>query len=226
MYTAPDQIQEQQTWSHDRLDCLLLLIIMSIYSIFGAKPLIQPHIIATVNQKILFFLAKFSDMEFYERQIARKLGIAYGSANRALNELYATGAIKRRQQGKMYFYSINRSNPTVADLKRLINIVLIEPLVEELKDISSKIVLYGSCAHGTDTSQSDLDLFVASDKRKQAISVIENFTFLQGFESINIQAVVKSHDEILRAGRAEQAFLDEVEQGIVLWERALGERKV
>jgi predicted nucleotidyltransferase len=212
--------------SYAGLDCLLLLIIMSIYSIFGARLMVQPHLIATVNQKILFFLAKFSDMEFYERQIARKLGIAYGSANRALNELYATGALKRRQQGKMYFYSINKSNPTVADLKRLINIVLIEPLVEELKGISSKIVLYGSCAQGVDTSQSDLDLFVASNKRKQAISVIENFTFPQGFESINIQPVVKNHAEILRAGQAEQTFLDEVEQGIVLWERASGERKV
>jgi len=30
------------------------------------------HIIATVNQKVLSFLAKFSDKEFYERQIARK----------------------------------------------------------------------------------------------------------------------------------------------------------
>jgi predicted nucleotidyltransferase len=199
---------------------------MSIYSIFGARLMIQPHIIATVNQKILFFLAKFSDMEFYERQIARKLGIAYGSANRALNELHATRAIKRRREGKMFFYSINRSNPTVSDLKRLINIVLIEPLVEELKGISSKIVLYGSCAQGTDTSQSDLDLFVASDKRKQAMSVINNFTFPQGFESINIQPVVKGHAEILGAGQAEQAFLDEVERGIVLWERASGERKV
>jgi len=56
------------------------------------------HIIATVNQKILSFLAKFSDKEFYERQIARKIGISYGSANRALNDLYSTGAIKRRRK--------------------------------------------------------------------------------------------------------------------------------
>lgn len=186
--------------------------------------MIHSHIIATVNQKILYFLAKFSDMEFYERQIARKLGIAYGSANRALNELYATGAIKRRQQGKMYFYSIDQSHAAIADLKRLTNIVLLEPLVEKLKQISSKIVLYGSCARGADTSLSDLDLFIVSGKRKQVMSVIESFVFPQGFETISIQSVVKSHTEILRAGQAEQAFLDEVEQGVVLWERASSER--
>ena len=35
------------------------------------------HMIARVNQKVLSFFAKFSDKEFYERQIARRIGIAY-----------------------------------------------------------------------------------------------------------------------------------------------------
>jgi DNA-binding transcriptional ArsR family regulator len=106
------------------------------------------HIIVTVNQKVLSLLAKFPDQEFYERQIARKIGIAYGSANRALNDLYSTGAIKWRQEGKMYFYSGDASKTAITELKKLINIMLIEPLVEELKSISSRIVLYGSCAQG------------------------------------------------------------------------------
>jgi len=39
------------------------------------------HIIATVSQKILSFLAKFSDKEFYERQIARKSREIYRKGN-------------------------------------------------------------------------------------------------------------------------------------------------
>ena len=50
--------------------------------------MLGPHIITTVNQKVLSFLAKFSDDEFYERQVARSLDIAYGSANRSLNQLF------------------------------------------------------------------------------------------------------------------------------------------
>jgi len=41
----------------------------------------NPYVITTVNQKVLSLLAKFSDKEFYERQVARKINIAYGSAN-------------------------------------------------------------------------------------------------------------------------------------------------
>ena len=184
------------------------------------------HIITTVNQKVLSLLAKFSDKEFYERQIARKIGISYGSANRALNELYSTGAIKRRREGKMYFYSVDTSNATIIEFKKLVNTTLIESLIERLKDISSRIVLYGSCAQGTDTSQSDLDLFIVSDDRERIVEAIGNFSFPQGFENIHIQSVIKSPVELLEAGESEQAFLEEVERGIVLWERAANEPRV
>jgi len=185
--------------------------------------MLNRHIIVTINQKILGLLAKFSDKEFYERQIARKLGIAYGSANRALNELYSTGTIKRRQEGKMYFYSVDLSNAAVTEFKKLINMMLIELLTEELKNITSRIVLFGSCAQGTDTSESDLDLFIVSNGREQVTEVISNFTFPQGFEDIHIQPVIKNPTELLGAGESEQAFLEEVERGIVLWERAASE---
>ena len=44
------------------------------------------HIVFSVNQKVLSLFAKFSDKEFYERQVARQLGIGYSSANGTLNE--------------------------------------------------------------------------------------------------------------------------------------------
>jgi len=108
----------------------------------------------------------------------------------------------------------------------LVNTTLIEPLIERLKDISSRIVLYGSCAQGTDTSQSDLDLFIVSDDRERIMEAIGNFSFPRGYENIHVQPVIKSPAELLEAGESEQAFLEEVERGIVLWERAANEPRV
>jgi len=184
------------------------------------------HIIDTANQKVLSFLAKFSDQEFYEREIARRVGIASGSANRALNRLYSAGAVKRRQEGKMYFYSVDLSNPAIPQFKRLTNILLIEPLIEKLKPATIKIVLYGSCVQGTDTSQSDLDLFIVSDNRERVMQAIDSFTFPAGFESIKIQSVIKSPVELLQAEESQQVFLSEVDQGIVLWERIPSEARL
>jgi DNA-binding transcriptional ArsR family regulator len=188
--------------------------------------MLQSHLIATAKQKVLSLLAKFSGQEFYERELARKLGISYGSANRALNELYSTGAVTRRREGKMYFYSIDSSTAAFTEFKKMVNLVLVEPLVEEMKKVSSRVILYGSCALGTDNSESDLDLFVVSNNKKDVSNVVSNFAFPRGFENINIQSVIRTPVELLEGGESEQTFMEEVERGIVLWERARSESRV
>ena len=188
--------------------------------------MLQSHLIVTVNQKVLSLLAKFSDQEFYEREVVRKLGIATGSANRALNELYSTGDITRRRKGKMYFYSIDYSNATLAEFKKMVNIILIEPLVEGLKKMSSRVVLYGSCALGTDTSESDMDLFVVSNSKEDVSNAISGFTFPRGFENTHIQPVIRTPVELLEGGESERIFMEEVERGVVLWEKVSSESRV
>jgi predicted nucleotidyltransferase len=126
----------------------------------------------------------------------------------------------------MYFYSIDSSVVHVVELKKMINLMLIEPLLEKLKRLSNRIVLYGSCALGTDTSESDLDLFVVSNSKKDVSNVISNFKFPRGYENIHIQPVIKTPVELLEAGETEQAFIEEVERGIILWERAASESRV
>jgi predicted nucleotidyltransferase len=175
---------------------------------------------------VLSLLVKFSDQEFYEREVARRLGVSSGSANRALNELFSSEVVTRRREGKMYFYSIDSSNAAITEFKKIINLMLIEPLVEELKNASNRIVLYGSCAQGIDTSESDVDLFVVSNNKDKVLEAINNFKFPRGFEDIHIQAIVKTPVELLETKGPEQAFIEEVEQGTVLWERVASESRV
>jgi predicted transcriptional regulator len=188
--------------------------------------MLQSHLIATVDQKVLSLLVKFSDQEFYEREVARKLGISAGSANRALNELFSSGVLERRREGKMYFYTIDSSNAILTEFKKMVNLMLIEPLVEELKKISSRIILYGSCALGTDNSESDLDLFIVSKSKKDVSKVISGFTFPTGFENIHIQPVIKTPVELLNGEESARTFMEEVERGIVLREKVASESRV
>lgn len=185
--------------------------------------MLHNHLISTNSQRVLSLLVKLSDQKLYEREVARRLGISSGSANRALNELFSSGVVSRRQEGKMYFYSINPSDAALIEFKKIVNLMLIEPLIEELKKISNRIVLYGSCAIGTDTSESDIDLFVISNTKKDVSDIISDFRFPKGYESIHIQPVIKTPVEMLEEGKSEQIFMEEVERGIVLWEKAAGE---
>lgn len=169
---------------------------------------------------------KFSDKEFYEREIARKIGVSYGSANKVLNELNSIGSVNRIQKGKMYFYRINFADPVFQQFKILNNLILLRPLVDELKDKASKIVLYGSCADGTDSSKSDMDIFITSDNKRKVLQSIDNYSFKKGFEEIKIQPVIFSPLELLSAEKTDKEFLSLVNEGIVLWEKIADESRV
>jgi len=114
----------------------------------------------------------------------------------------------------------------VIALKRLVNLLLIESLVEELKNTSNRIILYGSCARGTDNSGSDMDLFVVTNNTDSVMETLSGFNFPTGFEDIRIPAVIKTPVELLEMKGPEKTFMEEVEQGIVLWEKAAGESRV
>jgi predicted nucleotidyltransferase len=175
---------------------------------------------SSTNQlKVLSFLAKFSDQEFHEREIARRTGISYGSANRVLNELFADGILARRQAGKMLFYSFNSEDPMAKTFKIFISVSMLRRLVNILREFATEIVLYGSCARGEDTSASDMDLFVVSSEKEKVLKIIENYKFTKGFESIKIEPVILSALDLLKSEKTDKEFLSLVREGIVLWDK-------
>jgi len=179
---------------------------------------IRDYFSSTNQLKVLSFLAKFSDQEFHEREIARRTGISYGSANRVLNELLANGILARRQAGKMLFYSFNSEDPIAKTFKIFVSVSMLRPLVKNLREFTTEIVLYGSCARGEDTSASDMDLFVISENKENALGTIESYRFRKGFENIRIQPVILSPHELLKSEKTDKEFLSLVREGIVLWD--------
>jgi predicted nucleotidyltransferase len=174
---------------------------------------------SSTNQlKVLSFLAKFSDQEFHEREIARRTGISYGSANTVLNELLADGILARRQAGKMLFYSFNSGDPIAKIFKIFVSVSLLRSLVKNLREFASEVVLYGSCARGEDISASDIDLFVVSGEKEKVLGIIENYKFRNGFEGIKIEPVVLSALDLLKSEKTDKEFLSLVREGIVLWD--------
>jgi predicted nucleotidyltransferase len=173
---------------------------------------------STAHLKVVSFLAKFCDQEFYEREIARRTGISFGSANRVLNELFADGILVRRRAGKMWFYSFNRGDPIAGIFKIFVSISLLRPLIKDLQKFASEIMFYGSCARGEDTSSSDVDLFIVSAEKEKVLRVIENYKFKKGFETIKIEPVILSALELLKSEKTDKEFLSLVKEGIVLWD--------
>ena len=124
----------------------------------------------------------------------------------------------------MNFYSANTSSAITKYYKTLINIYLLEPLINKLQGIANRIVLYGSCAQGTDTSQSDMDLYIIATDKDKVMHIIIDFKFEKGFNDISIQPVVKKPGELLTIDESTNVYMNEVEQGITLWERNINGR--
>jgi len=97
--------------------------------------------------------------------------------------------------------------------------------MEKLKSFTKKIVLYGSCADGSDTSESDIDLFLVSEARERILQIIGNYSLGKGFEDIKIQPVIQGSIELLRNEKDDKEFLSLVREGIVLWERPTDESR-
>ena len=174
---------------------------------------------STNSLKALSLLAKYSDQEFYEREIARRLGISYGSANKVLNDLYSEQYLSRQKKGNMYFYRFNVADPVFSHFKILVNVLLLRPLIKKLKRVSMRIVLFDSCARAADQSKSDIDLFIVSDVKSKVLGVIKKHKFNKGFEGLIIEPAVFSPTELLKSEKTDKEFLSLVSEGIVLWDR-------
>ena len=105
----------------------------------------------------------------------------------------------------------------------MVNLLLIEPLVERLKKLSQKIVLFGSWAEGDDSEDSDIDLFIISSEKEKVLFVVNKFSYSAKPCNRKIQPVISRPEELLKKDRKNKVFLEQVEKGKVLWEREINE---
>jgi len=89
----------------------------------------------------------------------------------------------------------------------------LKPIVDKLKRISSKIVLFGSCATGEDIIDSDIDLFILTRDVSKIKNIFNNIRFDR-----KIQPVIVNSDDLIRLKEQDKAFFDEMKKGVILWD--------
>ena len=166
------------------------------------------------NQQVLDFLCQYPTDSFYGNQIAQKTGLSKGGVSQALRFLAAEHLIKSEDKGTMTFYKIDLSSPIVRQSKVLHNIMLLDPLINKIKAYASKIVLFGSCAEGTDSEESDIDILVVSNQKSEVDNYLAKFKTKR-----KIQLILKSPQEYISLEKKEPIFYQELEKGKALWEK-------
>ncbi|MFH1855947.1 MAG: nucleotidyltransferase domain-containing protein [Candidatus Omnitrophota bacterium] len=170
-------------------------------------------LIVTTVQKILHFLIDHPIRDFMESEIQEATKISKSGVNYALRTLVITDFLFRSKRGKAFFYTLNHKNLIVKQLKIIETINHLNGLLEKLKPLASKIILFGSSSRGENTPDSDIDLLIISHSKSFVQEQIKTLK-----SNREIQTVIFSNIEFLEKKKNDPIFYDQVNKGIVLFE--------
>jgi predicted nucleotidyltransferase len=168
----------------------------------------------TTLRVLEFFLASPTDI-LHEREVLRKAKISKGSANKILRKLAALDLLSREKKGRMVFYGLNIRNPAVKQFKILRNIWSLRQFVAESRPEAKKIILFGSCAEGTDVADSDIDLFLLSEEKSPIKNAVSRFNLKN---EKRISPIILNAHELLKMKKDDRPLFERIDRGIVLWE--------
>lgn len=170
---------------------------------------------STIEQKILDFLCRSPYESFYGAEIASRTLLSKGGVNQALRKMAHEGLLETEQKGRMIFYRVDPKSAVVKQYKILKNVSFMEALVEPLKDMCERVILFGSRALGEDACDSDIDIFIVSGQQEK----VRNALLSQRNIKNKIQLIVKTPQQYIGFDKKEPVLYEEIKRGIVLWEK-------
>lgn len=163
--------------------------------------------------KILDYLTSTSEGKGFISQIARDTGISKGEVSKAVKILKNSGLVRAEQSGRNMVCFVDQRLPVFTHLRIAFNILEIMPEVAVLQKFADKIVLFGSCAEGIDTDDSDVDILVITRDKDRAGKAARKVKLPRP-----VQWIIKTPQEYVILNSSEKVFADEINKGIVLWE--------
>ena len=108
----------------------------------------------------------------YISEIADKVGCSPSTAHRAISLLKREGIASLRKVKNKIVAELDRGNVLLKNIKSLLNVNSLLSL-NELKNLQKygAIGIYGSFAEGTDGPESDIDMWLYSEKKTSALDL-------------------------------------------------------
>lgn len=173
------------------------------------------ELITPYSIRLLSILAYNPMRAFYQRELARKAKVSVGETNKILKKLVRHAIVTEEKRGRTYFYRFNTGNALARQIKIMITVSTLNSLVEEIKQFSPKIVLFGSCAEGTDTAESDIDLFVLTVEKIKVRTKINQYSARM---ERKVSAIIVDPSQLSSMKSKDKALYERIMDGIVLWQ--------
>jgi len=174
------------------------------------------NFITSKSLEILYFLLSNPMEQFYGREIARQTSVSVGAVNQFLRKFYKIGLVEMTRQGKTNLYRANLKNPVARQFKVLLNVLTLNEIVEKVKEDSDRIVLFGSCAEGTDVKDSDIDLLVLTSDLE---TIQREVRLYERKIDRRIAPIIVNPNELAKMKIKDKPLHERISKGITLWER-------
>ncbi len=171
----------------------------------------------SAKQRVLTYLADRPSQVFFENQVAQGSGVSLASAHYAIHALADEGLLRRESRGKRSGYRVETGHPVVRQWKVMLTLSRLEPLLAQLRPLADRVILFGSCATGTDHEDSDIDIYVRTARPEEARTIVGASAWAG-----RVQLVAKTALEEAEAERNNPVFLENVRRGLVLHDEGTG----
>lgn len=175
--------------------------VSSLDKLFRSKSLVS----------ILKLLLLNSSEEFHLNEIARRTGISPSGTEKETRILHELGLIKRREQGNMVLFAIDRDSFIFDELQRIfLKFELLDDVIgRELPSSGIKFALvYGSFAKGKEQARSDIDLLIVGDVNED--DVLKSISGAERKIGREINYNLWSEEEFLKKAEGRIPLLKEI----------------
>lgn len=167
-----------------------------------------------VPLKILSCVSTYSHDHFLAKELEDEIKLSKGAVNQSLRLLLKLDIIKRIKKGNLFLYSINPDNILLKQFKIFETILTIQELLKEISPYSYQIILFGSCATGTNSIDSDIDLFIHSESVEKTRKICNKYNP----KIISLRPIIQDTLELTATEKHDKAFYAQIKKGIILWE--------
>ena len=174
---------------------------------------IKKHLYHYTPLKLLSFISNHQGEVFSANEIFLATKSSKGATNQILRLLLELDILSREKKGNLFLYTLNADSFVLRQFKIFENLLGLQGLVKEIQKYCYEIVLFGSCAGGANTKESDIDLFIITEYKKEVRRIVAEYKTVD----VKYQAIIQDPLESVSSKKEDSVFHGQIKRGITIW---------
>ncbi|PKL68215.1 MAG: hypothetical protein CVV30_09805 [Methanomicrobiales archaeon HGW-Methanomicrobiales-1] len=171
------------------------------------------NMLETPSFGTLIFLGRHPRNSYYVRELAKIRSISTGSASGQLRALAESGLVTSEQKGRTLLFRANISHPIVREAKIFATLLELSMFIAAGQPCITRMILFGSCAVGEDSDESDIDLYIESTDRSAVKNLISRY---EPDIPRKISPIIVSPEEAVQLRTRDRPLFERIQSGRIL----------